>query len=79
MYVYINALAGIMTGTETGEEAADPQDVGIQTQEKPGEEIETASTTVKTAEKETESAPIVVGESANKDFVLQKVRELMRR
>ena len=77
MYVYINALAGIMTGTETGKEAADPADVGIQTQEKPGEEVEDVSVTSTRVEKGTEEAPIIVGEVANKTDIYYKVQKLM--
>jgi hypothetical protein len=79
MYVYINALAGIMTGTETGDEAADPQDVGIETQEKPEKETEEISTTVKTIEKGTEGAPIIVGEVAKKSYLRRRIRRLMER
>jgi hypothetical protein len=78
MYVYINALAGIMTGTETGKEAADPADVGIQTQEKPEEEVEDISVTAQ-VEKGTEESPIIVGEVARKAGVHRRLRELMRR
>lgn len=78
MYVYINALAGIMTGTETGKEAADPADVGIQTQEKPGKEIEDISVTAQ-VEKGTEESPIIVGEVARKAGVYRRLQELMRK
>ncbi len=78
MYVYINALAGIMTGTETGKEAADPADVGIQTQEQPGKEIEDISVTAQ-VEKGTEESPIIVGEVARKGGIYQRLQELMRR
>jgi hypothetical protein len=78
MYVYINALAGIMTGTETGKEAADPADVGIQTQEKPAEEIEDVTVATR-AEKGTEESPIIVGEVARKAGIYRRLQELMGR
>lgn len=82
LYAFLSGLSEMMVGGETGKEATDPQQVGLKT--KPigsADEVERQDVKVKvkkTEKRGTESAPIVVGENADKSHELRRLNELRR-
>jgi len=81
LYAFITGLAEIMVAGETGEDALDPEDVGItiNVRTEPKSKQQRPSLSNKPQQKGTPDAPIVVGEQANKSAIRHKLRELMER
>jgi len=78
LFVGLTGLAQVMSGDIEGDEAVNPGDVDLEVQAKRRKK-DAEKPDVKKKSNEPEDAPIVVGESASKDAVRQRVLELMRR
>ena len=78
LFVGLTGLAQVMSGDIDGEEAVQPSDVDLEVKGKRRKK-DVEKPDVKTTSNEPEDAPIVVGESAIKDSVRNRVLELMRR
>jgi hypothetical protein len=78
LFVGLTGLAQVMSGDIDGEEAVNPGDVDLEVQGKRRKK-DMDEPDVKEKSNTPEEAPIVVGESARKGAVRQRVLELMRR
>jgi hypothetical protein len=78
LFVGLTGLAQVMSGDIDGDSAVNPGDVDLEVKAKRRKK-DAEEPDVKKKSNEPEEAPIVVGESARKDTVRQRVLELMRR
>lgn len=78
LLVYMTGISQILAGVSQGEEAIDPQDIGLKVNDQSEKKVEKISKVVKKTEKRDEATPIVVGESQNK-FLAKKAYEAYKR
>lgn len=78
LLVYMTGISQILAGVSQGEEAIDPQDIGLRVNDRSEKKVEKVSKVVKKAEKKDEDIPIVVGEAQNK-FLAKKAYEAYKR
>jgi len=77
LLVYMTGISQILAGVSQGEEAIDPQDMGLRVDDKSEKKVQKISKEIKKSkksEKKDEEIPIVVGESQNK-FLVRKAYE----